>query len=67
MVCIPIYIVISMNNAPWRFTPQPHLILHKQFAAALALALFVLWVLTDYSDASLSLDDFAFLANRFYR
>ena len=33
----------------------------------LALALFVLRVLTDYSDASFSFDDFAFLANRFYR
>ena len=30
-----------------------------------ALALLVLWVFTDYSDASLSLNDFAFFANWF--
>ena len=29
------------------------------------LSLFVLWILTDNSDASFSFDDFAFLANRF--
>ena len=32
----------------------------------LSLSLFVLRVLTDYSDASLSLDDFALFANRFH-
>lgn len=33
----------------------------------LALSLLVFWVFTDYSDASLSLNDFALFANRFYR
>ena len=33
----------------------------------LALSLFVFWILADYSDASFSLDDFALLANGFYR
>jgi hypothetical protein len=32
----------------------------------LALSLFVLGILADDADASLSLDDFALLANRFY-
>ena len=34
---------------------------------ALALALFVLWILTNDSDATFSFDNFAFLADRFYR
>ena len=33
----------------------------------LALSLFVFWILADYSDTTFSFDDFAFLANRFYR
>ena len=33
--------------------------------AKLALSLLVLWILTDYSDASFSLNDFAFFANWF--
>ena len=33
----------------------------------LALALFVLWILTNDSDATFSFDNFAFLADRFYR
>ena len=32
----------------------------------LALSLFVFWVLTDHSDTTLSFNDFAFFANRFY-
>ena len=31
------------------------------------LSLFVLWILTDNSDASFSFDDFTFVTNRFYR
>ena len=31
------------------------------------LSLFVLWILTDNSDASFSLDDFTFVTDRFYR
>lgn len=33
---------------------------------SLALSLFVSRILTDYSDATLSLDDLTFFANRFY-
>lgn len=42
---------------------------NKQFSVCykLTLTLFMFRVLTDDSDASLSLDDFAFFANRFYR
>ena len=35
-------------------------------SSGLALSLFVFRILADYSDTSFSLDDFAFLANRFY-
>ena len=31
------------------------------------LSLFVLWILTDNSDTSFSLDDFALVTDRFYR
>lgn len=40
--------------------------LHSLSVQCLSLTLFVLRVLTDYSDAALTLDDFAFFANRFY-
>ena len=42
---------------------------NKQFSVCykLTLTLFMFRVLTDDSYASLSLDDFAFFANRFYR
>mgnify|MGYP007039986396 FL=1 len=38
-----------------------------QGVEGLALALFVLWILTNDSDATFSFDNFAFLADRFYR
>ena len=40
--------------------------LHSLSVQCLSLTLFVLRILTDYSDASFSLDDFALFANRFY-
>ena len=36
-------------------------------SAELTLALLVLRILANYSDTTFSLDDFAFLANGFYR
>ena len=39
----------------------------NKFGNQLTLSLFVLWIFTDYSDTSFSLDDFAFFTNRFYR
>ena len=42
-------------------------IIPHQVFNALALALSVFRVLTDYSDTTFSFDDFAFLANGFYR
>jgi hypothetical protein len=45
---------------------QPHIKnLSQTVQAKSALSLFVLRILTDDPDASFSLDDFAFLANRF--
>ena len=53
------YIVISMSDML-----QPCSIIHKLYRE-LTLTLFVFWVLTDYSDTSLSFNDLAFFADRF--
>jgi hypothetical protein len=47
-----------------KVSKSPPLVFYPKYI--LALSLFVFWVLTDYSDASLSFNDFALLANRFY-
>jgi hypothetical protein len=44
-----------------------HLQPHSQTMDQSTLTLFVLWILTDNSDRTFSLNDLAFLADRFYR
>ena len=51
--------IYKHENNPKRF-------FFRYSMVSLALSLFVFWVLTDYSDATLSFNDFAFFANRFY-
>ena len=43
---------------------QPHIKFVKHSVSSLSL--FVFWILADYPDASFSLDNFAFFANRLY-
>jgi hypothetical protein len=49
---------------PVRKTPYPF---HKQICPESSLTLFMLWILTNDADFPFALDDFAFLAHRFYR
>ena len=47
---------------------RTNIFLHREsLFAELSLALFVLWILANYSDTAFSFDDFALFANRLYR
>ena len=55
-----------INSAAHNNRTRTHIPDQMTIKRWLSLSLFVLRILTDYSDASFSLDDFALFANRFY-
>jgi len=59
-------ILIMINSAAHNNRTRTHIPDQMTIKRWLSLSLFVLRILTDYSDASFSLDDFALFANRFY-